>query len=153
MNAAVPCVISAYQHNLVSDLVTANVRDLFIQIHWGSWGKSPCSTGPYLPPPPPTPLSLRPCLVSCMLTIRERRDWWSCSWCLWQLLVTLHKSGHPCHMSTSLGTFGHLLLVWNTGPSLCFRLAANGQMVHCEFMYAQRVFLKLGIVQSFMRFM
>lgn len=50
MNAAVPCVISAYQHNLVSDLVTANVRDLFIQVHWGSWGKSPCSTGPYLPP-------------------------------------------------------------------------------------------------------
>lgn len=50
MNAAVPCVISAYQHNLVSDLVTANVRDLFIQVHWGSWGKSPCSTGPYSPP-------------------------------------------------------------------------------------------------------
>lgn len=60
MNAAVPCVISAYQHNLVSDLVTANVRDLFIQVHWGSWGKSPCSTGPY--PPPPSPFHCDPAL-------------------------------------------------------------------------------------------
>lgn len=32
------------------------------------------------------------------------------SWCHWQLLVTLHKSHHPCHISTRLGTFGCLLL-------------------------------------------
>lgn len=42
MNSVVPCVISGYQHNLVSDLVAVNVWDLFIQVHWDSWGKSPC---------------------------------------------------------------------------------------------------------------
>lgn len=36
------CDISAYQCNLVCDLVTAHVWDLFIQVHWGSRGKSPC---------------------------------------------------------------------------------------------------------------
>lgn len=36
------CDISAHQCNLVCDLVTAQVRDLFIQVHWGYRGKSPC---------------------------------------------------------------------------------------------------------------
>lgn len=42
MNSVVLCAIPGYQHNLVSDLVTMNVWDLFIQVHWGSWGESPC---------------------------------------------------------------------------------------------------------------
>lgn len=36
-------LIPADQHNLVSDLVTATLRHLFIQVRWGSWGKSLCS--------------------------------------------------------------------------------------------------------------
>lgn len=42
MNSVVLCAIPGYQHNLISDLVTMHVWDLFIQVHWGSWGRSPC---------------------------------------------------------------------------------------------------------------
>lgn len=41
MNSVVLRAVPGYQHNLISDLVTLNVRDLFIQVHWGSWGSSP----------------------------------------------------------------------------------------------------------------
>lgn len=53
MNSLVLFLIPAYQHNLVSDLVTATMWGLFIQVHWGSWGKSLWSRAQPAPFPPP----------------------------------------------------------------------------------------------------
>lgn len=69
MNSLVLRLIPGYQHNLVSDLVTATVWDLFIQVHWGSWGKSLCSRAQ-----PPPPFYYDPALVSCIHTTRRLDD-------------------------------------------------------------------------------
>lgn len=61
MNSLVLRLIPGYQHNLVSDLVTAAVWDLFIQVHWGSWGKSLCSRAQ--PPPLRSIVTLPLCRV------------------------------------------------------------------------------------------
>lgn len=111
MNSVVLYTITGYQHNLISDLVTMNVWEVFIQVHWGSWGKSPCFRAQ------PPSIATQPTCHACT----QPGDWVindQGSWCHWQLLVTLHKSHHPCHISTSLGTFGWMLLACNTGNML-----------------------------------
>lgn len=56
MNSVVPWTIPGHHHDLISDPVTLNVRDLFIQVHRGSWCEAPCYGAP-----PPSIATLPPC--------------------------------------------------------------------------------------------
>lgn len=58
------------QHNLISDLATMNVWDLFIQVHWGSWGKSPRRRAR-----PPSTATLPSCHVCTQPDDRVINDW------------------------------------------------------------------------------
>lgn len=69
MNSVVLCAIPGYQHNLISDLVTMNARDLFIQVHWGSWGEGPCSRAQ-----PPSIATLPSCHVCTQPSDRVIND-------------------------------------------------------------------------------
>lgn len=108
MNPVVLRTIPGYQHNLISDRLSLNVWALFIHVHWGLLGQEFLLQGS-------TPLHCDPALVSCMHTTGRLCDKWLRSWLYWRLLVTLHKSHLPCHISTSLGTFGLMFPSWYTG--------------------------------------
>lgn len=117
------CDISAYPCNLVCDPVAAHVRDLFIQVHWGSRGKSPCYTGTLSPL-----FSGDPALVSCVLTISQWRDWW------FLLVVPLTTCGACTQRLSALSHYhqpGNIWPFWG---------------LSCGFKYAEHASLKLCIV-------
>ena len=67
MNSVVLRAIPGYQHNLISDLVTMNARDLFIQVHQGLLGQESMLQGS-------TPCHCDPALVSCIHTTGRPGD-------------------------------------------------------------------------------
>lgn len=127
MNSVVLCAILGYHNNLISDLVTMNIWDLFIQVHWGSWGKSPCYRAQ-----PPSIATLPSCHV-CTTGATE--------WLMTELVVALKTSGDskqkpsPLSLAPSLGTFGRMLLA-----------CIAGQYAADRWMYTEYVCHKLNTV-------
>lgn len=124
MNSVVLCAFLAYHNNLISDLVTMNIWDLFIQVHWGSWGKSPCYRAQ-----PPSICNLA--LMSCM---HNRAT----EWLMTELVVPLKTSGDSKQKPSPLS----LAPVWE---HLAVGLH-HGQYVVDRCMYTEYVCLKLNIV-------
>lgn len=54
--------------------------------------------------------------------------------------MTLHKSHHPCHISTSLRTFGHMLLEGNTSNMWQTDVCVQIQTTHSQFKRKKCVF-------------